>query len=563
MHQFRSQIAKIRALHLIAAAALSISVSVQLLAAIFPKSLIGGIAIALGVDSWGLVVALLATFAGVHRLGLARRQVEARDEARAHLIERDSLTDAYSRYRFMELLEEKLRQIRSQQIAGRPMGEFTLMLMDVDHFKKINDTFGHAAGDQVLKTIVQVAASRTNWTVGRLGGDEFAIIVEETDYRRILGEMTNFMQKLRDLLRQENDKSGYDGVSIGIAQAPLHAGFADALLTCADIALYEAKRNGRNQFAFFDLDMQRTQIRERQVSRELRAAILLNHLAVYYQPIVDQENNVVGAEALVRWHDPVRSIVIPPDEFIPVAERSGLIDRLGEWVFRQVCKDYARSGFKSIAINVSGAQLMHDELVPMLREVLRETGCRAENFMLEITETVALNATPAVINTVRQLKGMGFRLSLDDFGTGNSGFAFMRELPFDVIKIDKSYVQKLGDDPIAQVFVSGVARLGAMLGFDVVAEGIEVIRAQGFGDRRGFHPLPGLPVRQARSVAAGGSDLGARLGYPRPPQGPDRTTLPSYELRYSRSERQDNAATTIPEKWQRTCWSRCFSMVFV
>lgn len=510
MHQFRIQIAKIRALHLIAAAALAVSVLVQLLAGIFPGSVLNGIAIAWRIETWGLVIALLATLAGAHRLGWTRRQVEARDEARAHLVERDSLTNAYSRYRFMELLEEKLKRIRSQQMAGQAPGEFTLMLIDVDHFKKINDTFGHAAGDQVLKTVVQVAAARTNWTVGRLGGDEFAIIIEDTDYRHILGDTTNFMQKLAELLRKENEKNGYDGVSIGLAQAPLHAGLADALLTCADIALYQAKRNGRNQFAFFDSDMQRTQIRERLVARELRAAILLNHLAVYYQPIVDHENSIVSAEALVRWHDPVRRVVIPPSEFIPIAEQSGLIDSLGEWVFRRVCKDYARSGFKSIAVNVSGAQLMHDQLVPMLREVLRETGCSAENFVLEITETVALNATPTVINTVCQLKEMGFRLSLDDFGTGNSGFALMRELPFDIIKIDKSYVQKLGDDAIAQVFVSGIGRLGEMLGFEVVAEGIESsehkLLARGAGSTRFQGYLFGKPepLPQAEPIAAQG-----------------------------------------------------------
>jgi diguanylate cyclase (GGDEF)-like protein len=473
MPQFRSHIGLIRLLQVIAISALAMALSLRILVHLYPDAPLSSVIIGHGLDVETLVIAFLASIAGVFRLTRARQQIEVHDQARDFVVERDGLTHAYSRSRFMDLLEERLNAIRTNQVSNRPTPDFTLALIDVDYFKRINDTYGHAVGDRVLKTLVQVASARTNWIVGRIGGDEFAVIVEGVDHRALMADLDSFMDKLRELLGKDQNSRGYDGISIGLAQAPQHAGFADALLTCADVALYEAKRNGRNRFVFFDPDMQRSQIHERQITRELRSAILLNHLAVYYQPVIGPDGDLLGAEALVRWRDPVRGIVIPPDEFISIAEQSALIDHLGEWVFRRVCLDYARSGFKAISINVSGAQLLHDRLVPMLRNVLRNTGCRAENFVLEITETVGLSATPAIVATVRELKSMGFRLSLDDFGTGNSGFAFLRDMPFDIIKIDKSYVQKLDSDPIAQVFVSGVGKLGETLGFRVVAEGIE------------------------------------------------------------------------------------------
>ncbi|MBB3454892.1 diguanylate cyclase (GGDEF)-like protein [Rhizobium sp. BK313] len=470
--QFRSHIGLIRLLQVIAISALAMALGLRFLIHFNPHLSFSRIIINHGFDIETLVIAFVATVAGVFRLRRARQQIEEHDQERESVVERDSLTHAFSRSRFMELLEDRLSAIRTRQIARKPTPDFTLMLIDVDYFKRINDTFGHTVGDRVLKTLVEVASARSNWIVGRIGGDEFAVVADDTDYHLLSAEIASFMDKLRELLRRDDSRS-YDGISIGIAQAPLHAGFADALLTRADVALYEAKRNGRNQFVFFDADMQHSQMRERQITRNLRSAILLNHLAVYYQPVIGSDGEVIGAEALVRWRDPIRGAIIPPDEFIPIAEQSALIDHLGEWVFRQVCRDYERSGFKVISINVSGAQFLHDRLVPMLRDVLRETGCRAEMFVLEVTETVGLNATPAVVATVSELKRMGFRLSLDDFGTGNSGFAFLRDMPFDTIKIDKSYVQKLADDPIAQVFVSGVGKLGETLGFRVIAEGIE------------------------------------------------------------------------------------------
>jgi len=469
------QIQKVRALHAVLGIALSAPLLVRLFFALFPSLASQSPALQFYIDGIALTFGLAVAIASALRLRHTNRQLFVAQEASRRVAGRDDLTDAISRNVFMNILEKRLGIVRSQQIANKTTSDFALLLVDVDHFKRINDTFGHTTGDYVLKTLVAVASRNATWTVGRLGGDEFAILANAADHRRLIDEVSFFMTGLQDALLSGQQQRIFDGVSIGIAQAPRDAGSADALLTCADIALYSAKRAGRNQYSCYDPAMQETQIRERQIERELRAAILLDELSVHYQPIVDEKGEVKGAEALVRWRDPVRGLFRPPDQFIPIAERTRLIDQLGEWVFRRVCRDFERSGFEKVSINVSGAQLLHDDLVPMLRKVLRETGRKAESFILEITETVAVNATPAVLEKVRELRRMGFSLSLDDFGTGNCGFSFLRDMSIDVIKIDKSYVQTLGEDTIAQVFVAALARLGETLGFLVVAEGVETI----------------------------------------------------------------------------------------
>ena len=456
-----------------------------------------------------LVVAFFANLSAAFSLVWTRRQVEVHNNQREMVAERDSLTNALTRSRFMEAAERRMSQFQLGQSANYAGPGFILMLMDVDHFKRINDTFGHAVGDHLLKTLVEVASHRTGWNVGRIGGDEFAVLVDYTDTDRLTDEIRVYTQELGSQLRQIDGRSAV-GISIGIARM-LDAHDVDTLLTCADLALYEAKRNGRRQFAFFDPEMRRRQIRELEVSRDLRSAIEKDHLLVYYQPVVGRERELKGAEALVRWRDPVSGRIIPPDEFISIAEQSTLIDNLGEWVFRQVCLDYRKSGFKLISINISGAQLMHDHLVPMLKAVLEETGCRADNFILEITETVAVSATPAVVAGVDELKRMGFILSLDDFGTGNSGFAFLRNMPFGSIKIDRSYVQKLADDAIAQVFVTGVGQLTKNLGFRVVAEGIETEEQYQLAKMAGATAFQGYLFWRPEPLKTR-SDVPARLG---------------------------------------------------
>ena len=212
--------------------------------------------------------------------------------------------------------------------------------------------------------------------------------------------------------------------------------------------------------------------RIRYLQRELRAAIYLDHLELHYQPVVDAQTQVKGFEALVRWRHPVRGL-IPPVEFIPVAESSTLIDLLGEWVFNRACQDFVRLGHLNVSINVSGEQLKRDNLVTMAEQVLQQTGCSPDRIVFEITETAATEASPDVLRRLNKLREMGIRLALDDFGTGHCGFNYLKTLPIDVIKIDRSYISNLGKDRLAQVLVSALTEVGRIQGVSVVAEGVE------------------------------------------------------------------------------------------
>ena len=407
----------------------------------------------------------------------AGMRLEESERLGNQLVNIDELSGALSRRRFLEELDTRLEKIRSAQFSGQPVDDFTLMLLDVDHFKYLNDSFGHGVGDEVLQTLVRCAGEQPGWIIGRLGGDEFAVIIDGTDHRTLFDDAGRYMERLTKVLRQSDRTRAFQGVSIGVAAAPNHATTATDLLHRADTALYECKRSGRGRVAFFNEEMQRRQMEGRQLARDLHGAILLNELDVFYQPIVDTEGEVVAAEALVRWNHPVAGM-IPPDRFIPVAEQSELIDRLGEWVFRRVCEDRTNTPFGLISVNVSGAQLKRGKLPSMLRRVLRETGETASGLALEITETVIMNATPDVLASVQELREMGFLIALDDFGTGNSSFSLLRTLPVDIIKIDKSYTQQLKSDEISQVFVTAVGEVAKFLKCKVVAEGVETTEHQ-------------------------------------------------------------------------------------
>ncbi len=385
---------------------------------------------------------------------------------------RDDLTGCLTRRRFLEVLNGRLAEIRRRQINGLPYDDFTLMLLDVDHFKLLNDGFGHHAGDAVLETLGRRAQQEADWVVGRLGGDEFAVIVPGNDHRAIAHDARRFLERLGEELHANSETRAFHGISIGVASAPADADQGSDLLKKADMALYVGKRSGRGQVTFYHGDMQRKQAADRQNSRDLHAAIILNRLDLHYQPIVDVDRRGVAVEALLRWTDQTgRSI--PPDTFIQVAERSELIDRLGEWVFRKACEDLALLDVDLISVNISGAQLRHDGLLPMLVRVLRETNRSASSFILELTETVLINADQKVFRLLGDLRALGFRIALDDFGTGNSSFTLLRDLPIDIVKIDKSFIQRLENDRIAQVFVSAVGEIAKSLDIVMVAEGVE------------------------------------------------------------------------------------------
>jgi len=395
-----------------------------------------------------------------------RLQSAAFAEAEKHrFLTIDAMTGAMTRRYFIEALRDRLGSQRNPR-------EASLLLIDLDHFKQLNDTFGHQFGDLALAHLVKEAERIfEDGVIGRLGGDEFGVLVPHGDTVSIQKDMRRLLEAMRAGKRYEG-KIIPLSISVGVALAPLHASNPTELLLLADLALYESKAGGRGRITVFDDEMLSDKRYRRLVERELRAAVYLNELELHYQPIVDPNGSVAALEGLIRWRHPVRSL-ISPAEFIPIAERSTLIDMIGEWVFKRACADIGHFPGRRISINVSGEQLKRDEIVTMCERVLRDTGRSASQFIIEITETVAMAATPEVLRRLEALRGLGFQIALDDFGTGHCGFNYLKSLPIDSVKIDRSYISSLAHDQVAQIFVSALAQIARIQDIAIIAEGVE------------------------------------------------------------------------------------------
>jgi diguanylate cyclase (GGDEF)-like protein len=448
---------------------------------------IAAVAVSIAATALSLMTLMYMRRSVVHRLRQAAK-VEAENQK---LLRTDAVTGAATRRFFLEELQASLGGLHNRKKAA-------LVLVDIDHFKQLNDTLGHQFGDAALAHLVNAARQAyPDCTIGRLGGDEFGVIMPDDDLELVMART----QRLLDALRAGKVHEGNQitlSASIGIAVAPLHSSETKELMLLADLALYDSKAAGRGRMTVFDAEMLSDKRYRRLVERELRAALYLNHLELHYQPITDGAGATVALEGLVRWRHPVRGM-ISPAEFIPIAERSNLIDMLGEWVFRRACADIAAFAGCRISINMSGEQLKRDEIVAMLGRVLAETDRTADRFVIEITETVATAATPETLKRLDAIRAMGFRIALDDFGTGHCGFNYLKTLPTDGIKIDRSYVRSLASDPVAQVFVSALAQIARIQNLTIVAEGVEtaeefaLARAAGCNRFQGYfisRPLP-------------------------------------------------------------------------
>jgi diguanylate cyclase (GGDEF)-like protein len=424
------------------------------------------------------------------------RTGEAAQAERLRSMDADPLTGALARAAFTGRLRDAIARSEPR----------SLLLIDVDHFKSVNDSLGHAAGDAILQRLAETARRVfPDAMLGRLGGDEFALLLP-SDAALAEERAGRFLEALREPRALEGRPVAIEA-SVGIAAMPDHAAFEDELMLYADLALYESKRRGRGCVTLFNESMRQDRKQRRFIERELRAAILLDELDLHYQPLVDLHGTVMGVEALVRWRHPLRGTIMP-GEFIPVAEQSLLIDRLGEWVLRRACRDAASLPGRFVSLNLSGAQLKRDAVVETVRHVLAETGCAPERFTFEITETVAVSATPAVLARIVALRALGLRIALDDFGTGHMGLSALRTLPVDGIKIDRSYIQAMGTDEVASILVSALGAIGRARGVPVVAEGIEtdahlaMAKAAGCSLFQGYRigrPAP-LQVPLARSA---------------------------------------------------------------
>jgi diguanylate cyclase (GGDEF)-like protein len=422
-----------------------------------------------------------------------RRRAEAEI---IHLARHDALTGLANRAEFNAKLEEASKRLK------RNGGAVTVMMIDLDRFKAVNDTLGHPAGDQLLIEVGQRLQSTIRETdvLARLGGDEFAIIQEGGPNQHEAA--IALALRIIDAISQPFDLNGNRanlGTSIGIVLAPEHESDPEGLLKRADLALYDAKANGRNDYRFFRNELLEVADTQRTAEIELRDAIERQEFELHYQPVVDAKTRTLcGVEALVRWRHPTKGL-IGPDKFVPLAESTGLIVPLGEWILRRACADAASwPAHVKLAINISAIQFKKDDLFEVILSTLVETGLTPGRLELEITETSLLENQEAHLTTIRQLKNLGISMALDDFGTGYSSVNYLANFPFDKIKIDKSFTQGVLSRRDCKAVVASTLALAQGLGTVTTAEGVETeeqleyMRAAGVDLVQGY--LFGRPV---------------------------------------------------------------------
>jgi diguanylate cyclase (GGDEF)-like protein/PAS domain S-box-containing protein len=413
--------------------------------------------------------------ASVHGLVFNTRDISERAELEGrvtHLVHHDPLTDLPNRLLFRDRLRHSMEQRRNFEQPA------TVLVMDLDRFKTVNEADGHAAGDQLLVLCARRLCTfvRGGDTVARLDGDSFAILLEDDhDARAVL----DVAHRLMDALSAPyviDDREHVVGASIGVAVASSTT-TADELLVDAELALRTAKRAGRGRVELFAPEMHRQAVRRVELESDIRQALAAGEFSLDYQPVLRLDTGLVtSVEALLRWKHPTRGWVSPA-EVIPVAEESGLIVPLGRWILDEACRQVARwrrAGYNiDLAVNLSAVQLAAPGLVDSVASVLRSSGLPANALMLEITENVIVDNEDRTLSKLHLLRELGVRLAIDDFGTGYSSLSYLHRLPVDIIKIDRSYVSGLGTRPELTSLTGTIVRLGRDLGLALVAEGIE------------------------------------------------------------------------------------------
>ena len=420
----------------------------------------------------------------------ANAQLSASEQRATELAFRDALTGLGNRAHLIEVLTKSMK-------ALGPEEKLALLFIDIDGFKDVNDTLGHHVGDELLTVAAwRLASVKNNKAVVRLGGDEFAVLLSIDDEDEVGVTSRHILESLRQQT-PAGDHVLSVTASVGVAIAPEHGNDPETLLRRADIALYRARTEGRGTLRMFDPGYEDALHRRGKIERELAGALTNEELIVHFQPQLSADGGrMVGVEALVRWNHPERGIV-PPSEFVPIAEHSGLVVRLDEWVLRRACEQAMNWPGLSLAVNLSPSNFHHSDMVARLTRVLDETGFDPHRLEIEITENTLLNATPEVLGQLSEMRQMGVRIVLDDFGTGYSSLGYLRRFPVDKIKIDKSFVQNLGITEEAAAIIECVARLGRALGLTVTAEGVETGEQHRFVRAAGCHQLQGFLFSKA------------------------------------------------------------------
>jgi diguanylate cyclase (GGDEF)-like protein/PAS domain S-box-containing protein len=416
-----------------------------------------------------------------------RRQTESR---MAHMAYHDGLTDLPNRAAFLQALTQMI------EACGDAEEEFAVLSIDLDGLNEINDVFGHAVGDKLLIEVAQrLQASARGGVVARLSGDEFGLII---DGKQPIAGML-LAEQLAETMAKEfliDGKSVRTGVTTGISIFPHNGTDGASLLANAGAALSRAKAKSRGTISIYEPEMDQ-QIRDRRVlHQDLSTAIKNGEISLYYQPQalsrqVVGNNEVTGFEALARWKHPTRGFV-PPSDFIPLAEESGLIFEMGQWILREACREAASWPMPlQVAVNLSPAQFMHGDVVSLVHSILLETGLAPGRLELEITEGVLIEDFDRGLSLLRRLKGLGVRISMDDFGSGYSSLSYLQAFPFDKIKIDRAFVMNLGRNPQSAAIVRAVIGLGHGLEMSIVAEGVETQEQLSFLTEEGCDAVQG------------------------------------------------------------------------
>ena len=429
-----------------------------------------------------------------------RRRVEARIE---HLAHYDALTNLPNRTLF---------QRHAETLLAQPADiEFAILYIDIDEFKQINDSLGHLIGDEFLKGV----SERLRQSVGpddfiaRLGGDEFAIVQHDvTCDDDVSALLTRIYQELRTPFDCHGHRLSSDA-SIGVAIAPRHGSDLFGLLKSADLAMYAAKAAGRRTFRFFEPAMERQANLRRELESDMRAALVEGGFEIHYQPLVDlHSDEVTGCEALLRWRHPVRGMISPAD-FIPVAEETGLIEEIGQWVLRTACAEAAAwPADVRIAVNVSPIQFKSQTLSLKVAAALAETGLDPRRLELEITEAVLIADDDAALVALNQLRALGVHIALDDFGTGYSSLQYLQRFPFDKIKIDRSFVKEVTRNSSSASIIRAVVSIAADRNMITTAEGVENLQQRetvqnlGCTQMQGYLFSAARPAHEIRSLLA-------------------------------------------------------------
>jgi diguanylate cyclase (GGDEF)-like protein/PAS domain S-box-containing protein len=415
-----------------------------------------------------------------------RKQAEERVE---HMSRHDALTGLPNRVAFADYLQETMGR------AGAEGTSFAVMSLDLDRFKEVNDVFGHTFGDDLLREVSSRMREVANGTfIARLGGDEFSVVASEGPQPLTAESLAADLQRVIEEVVELDDHRIRIGVSIGVAIYPTDGTDAATLLGNSDAALYRAKGSGRGAIRFFEAEMDLRLRERRSLQQDLQCAIERNELSLCYQPQARIGGEIIGFEALLRWTHPTRG-AISPAEFIPLAEQSGSIFEISEWVLRTACREAASWPRPlQIAINLSPVQFRHGDLPGLVHSALLESGLAPKRLELEITEGVLVDDFSRAVSILRRLKSLGVRIAMDDFGTGYSSLSYLQSFPFDKIKIDQAFISNLQRSQQSAAIIRAVIGLGRGLELPVAAEGVETKDQLAFLSREACDEIQGFLI---------------------------------------------------------------------